>query len=335
MSLDDFNKKIDLPGDAGPPSFEESEWDKMEALLDTHLPQKKDRRRFIFWLFAMLVSLGLFSAYYFMYKPAVGNVESVNTTSFIKDHNSSSGTIEKADQKTNNEKIESNSITVADKNIQPPADNNEKVNGKTNLYQKNNNNLNNLSVAINRKINTDRRTRDENNMTSILRIPSQNTNNTLCAEPKMETVQTVININNNNKPVVTDTNTLKISKEQTIEKKNSKSDIKKIKGKNNFYITLSIGLEANGTRISSFGTITPIYSAGLQYAIGNKLFIRAGVFATKKLYDAKDKDYIKRVLATAGDTVAIENGKVYVNDKQVHESEYLPSNLMTSNGNFL
>ena len=333
MSLDDFNKKIELPGDAGPPSFEESEWDKMETLLDTHLPQKKDRRRFIFWLFALLISLGLFSGYYFMYKPAGVPVESVNTTPFINDHNSSPGTIEKTDQKTNNEKIEDNSNTVADKSTQPPADNNEKANGKTNLYQKNNNekvednsitvadkniqppadnnekvngkinlykknnynsNLNNLSVSVNTKINSYKRNGDENNMTSIFEIPSQNTNKTPYTEPKMETVQTNINTNNNDKPVVADTIALKTSKELADEKKNSKSDSKKIKSKNNLYITLSTGLEANGTKFSSFGAVTPVYGAGLQYSIGKKLFVRAGVLITKKQYEAKDKDYTRK-----------------------------------------
>ncbi len=333
MSLDDFNKKIDLPGDAGPPSFEESEWDKMEALLDTHLPQKKDRRRFIFWLFALLISLGLFSGYYFMYKPVGVPVESVNTTPFINDHNSSPGTIEKTDQKTNNEKIEDNSNTVANKSTQPPADNNEKANGKTNLYQKNNNekvednsitdadkniqppadsnervngkinlnqkniynsNLNNLSVAVNTKINSDKRTKDENNLTFILKTPSQKNSNTIYSQPTMGTDKTTLNTNSNDNPVVADTIALKTSRKPAAEKKNSKSDSKKIKSKNNFYITLSTGVEANGTRFGSLGTITPVYGAALQYTIGKKIFVRAGVLKTKKLYDAKDKDYTRK-----------------------------------------
>ena len=48
-----------------------------------------------------------------------------------------------------------------------------------------------------------------------------------------------------------------------------------------------------------------------------------------------DKDYIKRVIATAGDTVRIEDGKVYVNDVLVDEGEYLPADFRTSNGPFL
>jgi len=294
MSLYKFNKKTDFPDAEGPPSFAESEWDKMETLLDTHLPQEKDRKRFIFWMFALLISPGLFSVYYFMHKPAKVPTESVDTTPFSKDQNKGMGTIGKAYQKTIDERIEDNRITATDKSIPPSFANNEKVNGKINFYKKNNDNVSNLSVAISRKINTDKRTRDENDMTSIFKIPSQNINTTPYPKPKMETVQTIIDTNNNNKPVLTDTNTSKTGKEQTSEKNSSKSDIKEIKDKNNFYIIFSTGLEANGTRLSSFGTVTPIYGAGLQYAIGKKIFVRAGILLTKKLYDAKDKDYNRK-----------------------------------------
>lgn len=42
----------------------------------------------------------------------------------------------------------------------------------------------------------------------------------------------------------------------------------------------------------------------------------------------EDKDYIKRVIAVEGDTVSIENGKVYVNSKELKES-YIDDNIYT------
>ena len=45
--------------------------------------------------------------------------------------------------------------------------------------------------------------------------------------------------------------------------------------------------------------------------------------APDNAHDAPDKDYIKRVIAVAGDTVTITDGKVYVNDKLLDESSYL------------
>lgn len=44
---------------------------------------------------------------------------------------------------------------------------------------------------------------------------------------------------------------------------------------------------------------------------------------------AENKDYIKRVIGVAGDTVSIIDGKVYVNDVPLDESDYLPEATYT------
>jgi signal peptidase I len=49
----------------------------------------------------------------------------------------------------------------------------------------------------------------------------------------------------------------------------------------------------------------------------------------------KDKDYIKRIIGIPGDTVMIQEGKVYVNGNVLDETEYLVPTLLTSNGNFM
>jgi signal peptidase I len=48
-----------------------------------------------------------------------------------------------------------------------------------------------------------------------------------------------------------------------------------------------------------------------------------------------DKDYIKRIIGVPGDTVMVNEGRVYVNGEAVDESEYLSPTLLTSNGNFM
>jgi len=62
------------------PSYDNKAWDKMEQLLDQHLPQSKDRRGFAFFLvLALLIGGGLFVAgYYFVgnKKEKVASVES-------------------------------------------------------------------------------------------------------------------------------------------------------------------------------------------------------------------------------------------------------------------
>lgn len=48
-----------------------------------------------------------------------------------------------------------------------------------------------------------------------------------------------------------------------------------------------------------------------------------------------EKAFIKRVIGTPGDTVRVENGSVYLNDKLLDESKYLSSSVKTYGGSFL
>lgn len=49
----------------------------------------------------------------------------------------------------------------------------------------------------------------------------------------------------------------------------------------------------------------------------------------------QEKDFIKRVIGTAGDTVELEDGFVYVNGKKLDESAYLSSDVRSYGGAFL
>jgi signal peptidase I len=49
----------------------------------------------------------------------------------------------------------------------------------------------------------------------------------------------------------------------------------------------------------------------------------------------REKDFIKRVIATEGDTVFLKEGFVYVNGEKLDESKYLASDVRTYGGSFL
>lgn len=56
MLSEQFDKKVKEAADRHHPSYDEKAWEKMEKLLDKHLPQEeKDRRRFFFILFLFLL----------------------------------------------------------------------------------------------------------------------------------------------------------------------------------------------------------------------------------------------------------------------------------------
>jgi len=61
MQFDVFDKKVKKAADHHHPAYDEQAWARMEKLLNTHLPQKEGRRRFLFWflLFAGLGGAGL------------------------------------------------------------------------------------------------------------------------------------------------------------------------------------------------------------------------------------------------------------------------------------
>lgn len=64
MPLDNFDKRIREVTENNLPPFNESDWEKMEILLDKNLPIKKDRRRFLFLLFSFLLLGLLFGGIY-------------------------------------------------------------------------------------------------------------------------------------------------------------------------------------------------------------------------------------------------------------------------------
>jgi signal peptidase I len=62
---------------------------------------------------------------------------------------------------------------------------------------------------------------------------------------------------------------------------------------------------------------------------------KAGDVIVFKSPTDENKDFIKRVLGVPGDKISIRSGKVFVNDTQVDETEYLASSVNTGNGQFL
>lgn len=48
-----------------------------------------------------------------------------------------------------------------------------------------------------------------------------------------------------------------------------------------------------------------------------------------------EKDFIKRVIGKAGDMVALKDGRVFLNERELDESLYLKSDVLTYGGSFL
>ena len=83
----------------------------------------------------------------------------------------------------------------------------------------------------------------------------------------------------------------------------------------------------------------PTFKDG-EYVLTNLIVLRFGppvkgdVIVFKAPNDP-DKDYIKRVIATEGNSVFIKDGFVYVNNQKLDESKYLQSSVRTYAESFL
>lgn len=99
------------------------------------------------------------------------------------------------------------------------------------------------------------------------------------------------------------------------------------------YIFLMRPFEVSGD------SMYPTYQNG-EYILTNLIFLRfedpqKGDVIVFRSPEDPDKDYIKRVIATPGDTVMVAESKVHVNGSIIDESEYLSSTVQTPSGRFL
>lgn len=80
----------------------------------------------------------------------------------------------------------------------------------------------------------------------------------------------------------------------------------------------------------------PTYENG-EYILTNLISLRftdpkQGDVIVFKAPEDEGKDYIKRVIAVPGDSVQVENNKVYINGSLFDESEYLSGTVQTPSG---
>jgi hypothetical protein len=328
MEPEDFDMKARKANEETFPPFENEAWDKMELLLDKHLPQKKDKRRFFFWWFAALIPVALITGYFLVIQPATEiSVSSKPGNSFDEINNKQSVYPQTKTQKKIPDIIpkkvdvpKTNKTTIEEDNKGTrPINLIEKDDHKTAYNKPSGDNVfkNRLNITTDRYSNKStlkkgfkstgstlfsqqdhisklRENEIEMNK-NIEAQPPSNSLNTNKEKDKPESPETNILLagKGNNNDVTPASDTATTAKVNNPLKSNNKSVAKTKTSKHNFYLNLTSGLEANGTSPDNLGALKPVYGAGLQYSLA-KAFVRAGVVITNKIYVAKDKDYTRK-----------------------------------------
>ena len=306
MQSENFDKKLKDLLSQRPPGNDKPEWDKMEVMLDKHLPaEKKDRRRIFLILFTfLLLGGGAFIIWQ-------NNGRNKNEITSIDPQKQNTVTGENNDQtRTNTDKSISTPIVpgtnqtktdgieeVPTTNTSGPQPGNEiEIAASTPKVSKNKQ-ANNLAV---KKTDPSKQTRDElvknteperslnENLTKSEKDQTITEKKEPVKEPKVEKTKT------ENKPdnyrVEEQKAETKETKPVTVEKNNSNKQKNKSSFANNFFVTVSAGPDFSAVG-GNAGELRLAYGAGVGYQISKKFSIRTGFYAARKVYSADPEDY--------------------------------------------
>ena len=297
MQSENFDKKIRDSLSQRPPGNDNPAWDKMEVLLDKHMPaEKKDRRRIFFILFGFLLLGG---GAFLTWKNNDGNKNEITSISAQKQN---TGT----EEKNNQPKMDKNLSSP----VAPEATNTETEgsaeNPRTNSFDPLAGDETKINTA--RKIVSPNKKAPNTDVTQPARAKQTIDDLAKSTEPdktliekltKSEPDLTIPEKNELTKQpekAITE-NKLEEQKDETKETKPiaiEKIDDKKLNTtssfSNNFFFTVSAGPDFS-TVGGNAGDVKLTYGAGIGYQISKRFSVRTGFYVARKVYSADPDDY--------------------------------------------
>jgi len=303
MQSENFDKKIKDSLSQRPPGYDSPDWDKMETLLDKHMPvDKKDRRRIFFILFSFLLLGG---GAFLVWQNSSSNKKDLAEVKSPKE-NSNPGSIgtntsqlptDEADRSASSHSSPKNNVTET--NIIPgneiqndaplaKADKNKKTSTSINKKTTNSKQKNPDQTIDELVKNTEPERTLIEDLTKSENEPTITEKKEPANEPEVEKAKT------ENKP---DSYRVNDQKEETKETKPvaiNKTDSKKQKSNssfaNNFFVSVSAGPDLSKVGDNT-GEVKAVYGAGIGYQISKRFSIRTGFYAARKVYTADPGDY--------------------------------------------
>lgn len=310
MQSEKFDKKIKDSLSQRPPGNDNPAWDKMEVLLDKHMPQKRDRRRIFFILFLFLLTGG---GAFLIWQ---NSNRDKNNMSAIESQNKKPDPVPIGPTKDNGPS-ESNTGTVTT-NTQKEniAENTPLTNQsspatqqtKTPVIRSSSSQiLSNPELVVNDASVSKLKEQKKNNSPVTENInPSDNTQNKAGKESVQDPTKT------ENNPVSTEKKTLpeedvqkpvienkrqeqkpeaKGSQPSTNEKSNPQKQKTQRSFFDNLFFTASAGPDFSTVGLHNAGKVELAYGAGIGYRISDKFSIRTGFYSARKVYTADPEDY--------------------------------------------
>jgi Outer membrane protein beta-barrel domain len=310
---EEINKKIKDAADQYHPAYDDNAWDKMEQLLNEHLPRKKDRRRIIYFLPLVLLLAGIIFFVISRKETKPSSLLKSNLGKSQYEQNTSSNKVTgnptpvksgknlAKDVKGENEVLKEISINTVDhgtKKIDKPSAHSTvvRVNRNTQLTPEN------LSPNNQGKQREDRPLPIEVNANgNSIKKNSANESINQPGKPSGEEIVPPVVADNNNPKV--NTNITKDEK-QTIKSKDvtkvenpkdANTGIKQKKTKKNFIQNFGIGLafgpDVSAVRLRNTGKLTFTYGAELSYSFTDRFTLGTGFYVAKKIYSVDEDDY--------------------------------------------
>lgn len=325
MQDEELDKIINDAASQHHPAYDDEAWDKMQVLLNKHMPQKKDRRKpFIFWLLFLLLG-----------GAAVTLLLQHNRQNSTVNKSATGGTNTTAYNAQNTPKnvtegnTPTNSYTPIDKtNPVTPKHNTTVANtvqrniNNTNITQPAANSSNSVGFSITGKPvlhKKERTTAKTKKATPVSNDDYNDFNN----KPKKYAAKTKATVKAAAAYEDEEKNTGEIdvaaTNKETAVKKDSTADTALITAKqkatitvkpetaatntaaqkqrsnkkftNNFVLTISAGVDKSFIQTANTGKTKIIYGIGAGYILNSRLKVNTGFFASRKVYDAEPADY--------------------------------------------
>ena len=309
MQSENFDKKIKDSLSQRPPGYDSPDWDKMETLLDKHMPvEKKDRRRIFFILFSfLLLSGGAFIVWHnsssnkkevaevrspIQNSSTNENIKPVNTGT-NKGTNASQLPNKTVDQATSPQNTtQQTNVVVAHIPPGKPTQTNASI-AKADKNKKTNRSVN--EKAGNSKQKSPDQTIDDlvmdtepersliENLTKSEKEQTITEKKESVKEPEAEKVKTENKVDEQKEETKV-TNPIEVKNTDSKKQKNNSSFA------NNFFVSVSAGPDISKVGDNT-GEIRLAYGVGIGYQISKKFSVRTGFYAGRKVYTADPGDY--------------------------------------------